>query len=389
MVKVKKHRRNKIAQRLAIALAMMTFGSGFISAQEKATLIADLLEITASDTLYAKGNVEILHGGMRLMASSIIYDRGNNSLFIQGPIRLDDGHSTIVLASQAELSDDLRNGLILGAQVIIDSQLQVTSGAMQRVDGRYNAMYQAAASSCKVCDDSAPLWEIRAKRIVHDAEQQRIFLDHAQFRVGGVPLAYFPKLQLPDPTLQRATGFLVPRIEASSKLGFGLKTPYFVNISPSKDVLLTPYFTTTGTRSLQMRYRQAFRPGTLNIEGALSQDEVVKGKLRGYVLATGQFDLPQGYNLRLRGETVSDPNYFSGYGLTEQDRFVTSLQVDRADRDVFMQSRVLGFYSIRPQDENITQPSQIADFMRSQRFDLGVMGEAQLTAFAQHRQRAS
>lgn len=387
--KAKKMRRSKTAPRFLMALAFLVSGSALFAADEKAMLIADLLQITGQDRLYAAGNVEVFHRGQRLTASSITYDRKSNTLIIQGPIQIDDGSSIIILATQAELSDDLKSGLIVGAQVIIDNQLQVTAAALQREDGQFNAMYDAAASSCSVCNGVAPLWEIRAKRIVHDEKQKMLFFDKAQFRIGGVPVAYFPKLQLPDPTLDRATGFLVPKVEVSSSLGFGIKTPYFINVSSSKDILLTPYFTTSGTRSLEMRYRQVYRTGMININGALSQDEVLKGLFRGYVLATGNFNLPNDYILRLRAETVSDPDYFSGYGLTEQDRFVTSLQVDRADRDAFVQSRILGFYSVRSQDSNITQPSQISDFTRSQRFDLGQMGEGQLTIFGQHRQRAS
>ncbi len=360
-----------------------------VLAQSKATLIADSMAITPGDVLVATGDVEVIHEGYRLMARRIVYDRTQNKLVIDGPISLDDGQSVTILASSAELSDDLRDGLIRSARMIIDQQLQITAGTMQRVDGRYSAMFTAAASSCKTCLGRAPLWEIRASRVVHDTVEKQLYFDNAQFRLAGVPLAYFPRLRLADPTLERATGFLVPKLEVSTSLGFGVKLPYFIALGPSKDLLITPFATDLGDRSVALRYRQAFSTGNITVDGAVSSDTTENGKLRGYVLASGNFRLPADYTLRLRGETVSDAGFFNQYGLTEQDRFVTSAEISRANRERVEQARVLGFYSVRSRDNNATQPSQIADYERLQRLDMGDFGDLSFGISAKLRQRAS
>ncbi len=361
-----------------------------LSAQDRATLVADTLSLTGQDRLVATGNVEVFYQGTRLIAHKIVYDQALQRLEIEGPIRLDDGKTVTILASAALLRDDLTEGLITSAQVIIDQQLQLTSGAMQRVAGRYNTMQNVAASSCKICAGSAaPLWEIRAQRVVHDTAEKQLYFNNAQFRFGGVPLVYFPRLRLADPSLKRATGFLIPRIEANSSLGVGVKIPYFVTLGPDRDVTITPYATTAGSRSLDLRYRQVFRTGAITVNTALTQDSVLAGQLRGYLLASGQFSLGKDYTMRFRAETVSDSSYFRGYGLTEKDRLVTSIDVQRARRDTYIKGRLLGFYSVRASDDNVTQPSQIADFERQQRIDMGQFGEANVTLYANARQRAS
>ncbi len=372
---------------VCLALGILTSPPAF--AEPKASLIADTLAITPGDVLVATGDVEVIHKGQRLTAQRIVYNRTLNSLVIEGPITLDDGKNITILASSAALSDDLRNGLISNARVIIDQQLQISAGAIQRVDGRYNAMFTAAASSCQTCLGRAPLWEIRASRVVHDTVEKQLYFNDAQFRIAGVPLAYFPRLRLPDPTLRRATGFLVPQFEASTSLGFGVKVPYFIAMGPSKDLLITPYATDLGDRSIELRYRHAFRTGTLTVTGALSNDTIENGKLRGYVLASGSFRLPAEYTLKLRGETVSDAGFFNRYGLTEQDRFVTSAEIGRANRDQVVQARVSGFYSVRSREDNATQPSQMSDFERLQRIDLGEFGDFSFGLSAKVRQRAS
>ncbi len=360
-----------------------------VAAEQAARLIADSLSISGDDLLVATGNVEVFHQGNRLVARKIIYDRTLKRLLIEGPIALDDGKSVTILASQGDLSDDLRDGLMTGAQVIIDRQLQVTAGALQRVDGRYSAMNRVAASSCQTCNGTQPLWEIRAARVVHDTDAKQLYFTDAQFRMGGIPLAYFPRLRLADPTLKRATGFLIPKIEVTSSLGFGIKTPYFITLGPHRDITLTPYAASSGARSVELRYRQAFATGNVTITGAMTKDNLLAGQLRGYVLASGSFTLPRNYTLSLRAETVSDAGYFTGYGLNEKDRFVTSVEVARANRDQVTKARVLGFYSVRTSEDITTQPSQIADFERQQRLDLGEWGDLNLSVHANARERAS
>jgi LPS-assembly protein len=101
-----------------------------------------------------------------------------------------------------------------------------------------------------------------------------------------------PKLRLPDPTLDRAAGFLVPSLRTNSQLGTGLKLPYFIPIGDDKDLTLTPYFSSS-TATIEFRYRQAFARGDLNVRGALTDDDLVSGQ-RSYLFADGSFDLGPG-----------------------------------------------------------------------------------------------
>ena len=204
-------------------------------AQDRATLVSDRLEIAGDSRLIAQGNVEVFFRGSRLRASRIIYDQAADRLVIDGPIVLTDASGgTIILASQADLSADLSEGLLTSARMVLDQQLQLAANRMMRTAGRYTTLDNVVASSCQVCAaHPTPLWEIRARRVVHDQEERQIYFDHAQFRLSGVPVFYIPRLRMPDPTLDRATGFLMPSFRSTSNLGLGLKMPYFIALGPA------------------------------------------------------------------------------------------------------------------------------------------------------------
>ncbi len=65
---------------------------------------------------------------------------------------------------------------------------------------------------------------------------------------------YFPRLRLPDPTVDRQTGLLVPKLINSSRIGNGIKVPYFIALGDHADVTLTP-FVTIDARTMEARYQ--------------------------------------------------------------------------------------------------------------------------------------
>ena len=343
---------------------------------EPASLVADSVQAQGGGILVAAGNVEVLYQGSRLRAVKVTYDQNANRLVIVGPLTLidADGHATL-LADSADLSADLMNGILLSARMVLDQKMQVAATRIDRVGGRYTQLTQTVTSSCQVCAaHPVPLWEIRARRVIHDQLKQQMYFEDAHLRFAGVPVFYFPVLRLPDPTVQRARGFLIPNLYASSNFGTALKLPYFIPFGPSSDLTVTPFLGTKAARSLSVRYRQAFDSGAIEINGATSRDALVPGKQRGYLFASGNFALPQGFRLQFQLQTVSDPDYFLNYGLPQVDRLETGVEISRTTRDEYIDGSILHFHSIRAGDDNATLPNNVGTFDWVRRFQPGLVG---------------
>lgn len=362
----------------ALALALwlgLLAPAGGLQAQELAMLTADRVTLAGDNTLIADGAVEVLYMGRRLRASRITYDASTDRLLIEGPIVLSDETGSFILASQADLAADLSEGVLTSARLVLNQQLQLAAAQMLRVGGRYTQLSDTVASSCQVCAaNPVPLWEIRARRVVHDQLARQLYFDQAQLRVAGVPVFYLPHLRMPDPTLDRATGFLRPSLRTTSGLGSGVKLPYFIVMGPSRDLTLTPYVTTKGGRTLEARYRQAFPTGTIEVNGALSYDDLLPGKARGHLLASGAFDLPRGFDLSFHLETVSDPAYLLDYGISQKDRLDSRIEISRARRNEYIAGRLIEFQSIRAGEDNATLPSLVGDMTFHRRFSGGPLG---------------
>ncbi|GAB4386284.1 LPS-assembly protein LptD [Albidovulum sp.] len=369
-----------LARRLVLGLAApgalaLALAAPPARAQEQAVLIADRVALTGSDRLIAEGAVEIFYRGARLTAARIIYDRSTDRLAIEGPITLIDGSGTVMLADSADLSRDLTDGILRTARVMIDEQLQIAAAELSREGGRYLRMSRVVASSCQICPSNpTPLWEIRAERVIHDRLERQIYFDHAQFRVAGVPIFYLPRLRLPDPTLDRATGFLKPSVRTTSQLGPGLKLPYFITLGDSRDLTLTPYFATNRTSTLEFRYRQALAGGRFDVTGAVSRDDILPGQTRGYVFAEGRFGLPRGFTLDLQLQEASDRAYLLDYGISETDRLASGLTLGRTRRNENIDARLFRYRSIRAGDVNAVLPNLVGDLTFQRRFTPALLG---------------
>ena len=351
-------------------------------AQTPATLVADSVTVEGGNRLIAQGNIEVFADGTRLSAAQIIYDRASDRLTITGPIFITTPNGSIITADRATLDPRLENGVLLGARLVLNQQLQLAANQIDRAAGRYSQLYKTAVTSCAVCGGKAPLWEIRAERIVHDEEARQLYFSNAQFRVAGVPLIWLPRVRLPDPTVTRATGLLIPRVRSTDRLGIGIKLPYFITLGDHRDLLLTPYVSDI-TRTLETRYRQAFLRGDIAINAAFSDDNLQNDGPRGYVFATGTFDLGQGYQLNFDAEAASDDAYLLDYGYSDKDRLDSAVSLTRVTANALLNASFTYYQTLRDDELNRTLPPIVADLTYDRRLNalggtltLGLSGDA-------------
>jgi len=341
-------------------------------AQGAATLIADSVRLNGQDQLIANGNVEVLFDGNRLNAREILYDRPSDTLQITGPIFIQSTDGTILTADSATLDPRLENGILQGARIVLNQQLQLVAAQIDQQQGRYSQLYKTSATSCRVCGTGPPLWEIRAERVIRDAQERQLYFENATFRIRGVPILWLPRMRLPDPSLSRATGLLIPQQRNTTQLGTGIKLPYFITLGDHRDLTVTPYVSAE-TKTLELTYRQAFVKGNILLEGAVSDDTLIDEN-RSYFFAEGQFELSDGYQLDFDIETSSDPAYLLDYGYSSKDRLDSALALLRVTDRTLFQTRLTYYESLRDGETNASLPPIIADLSYEARLNPEIGG---------------
>ena len=145
----------------------------------------------------------------------------------------------------------------------------------------------------------------------------------------GKPIAWFPFMSAPDPTVKRKSGFLFPQISSSTTYGYGFEIPYYLALAPNYDLTLYPKFTTDQGVVMEAEWNQRFINGSYTVKAAgifqqdsgyfASRDGVgapSTQSFRGTVLTAGQFDITSQWVWGWTGVLQTDPTFQADYNLS-------------------------------------------------------------------------
>jgi LPS-assembly protein len=183
-------------------------------ASEKAPMLLQATEIDydyVNKRVSAVGSVQIYYSGSTLEADRVIYDETTKRLHAEGNVRLTDANGQITYGDLMNLSEDFRDGFVDSLRVETPDQTRLAAARGDRTSGDFTVFQSGVYTACEPCKDDPrkpPLWQIKAKRIIHDSGEKMIYFENAQVEFFGQPMAYFPFLSTPDPTVKRKSGFL-------------------------------------------------------------------------------------------------------------------------------------------------------------------------------------
>ncbi len=308
-----------------IAFSLIPF---FLLAEQIETQIsADTITVERGEILRAEGNVFVQYGRSKIKAKSLEFDQKSKEIKFTDLVDFQDGTSFSVSATEAVISSDLSEGIISAANLILDNKIKIQTGEVRLKGGQISSVSEISrVTSCDVCEGKEPNWYLSASSAKRDSENSNIVYKDVTVRVKGLPIAYIPYLRMPDPSVDRARGFLVPEAVLTSNLASGLKLPYFIPLGLSSDLLITPYFSSK-TKTLEYRYRKKFRKGELTVNGALSDDDLVTNNLRYFSQLVGNYQLGYGIALNFNVGKVGDSSYLGDYVYSEESEFNSEISL--------------------------------------------------------------
>ncbi|MGU3537146.1 LPS-assembly protein LptD [Methylobacterium sp. A54F] len=235
----------------------------------------ELIYDNDKNTVTAKGNAELHYGPRTLQADRVRYDRGTSRVFAEGNVRLTDQDGAVVTGDRMELTDDFKNGFIdsLRIQQTVEQKGQpvrtrFSAPRAERISGEQTSFDYGTYTACEPCKDNPekpPLWQVRAAKIIHNNETHTIYFEESTLEIAGIPVAYLPYFEAPDPTVKRKSGFLTPRFISSTALGTGAAVPYFFNLAPNYDLTLSPAFVSRQGVLGQAEFRHRLDTGFYNL----------------------------------------------------------------------------------------------------------------------------
>jgi LPS-assembly protein len=334
-------------------------GSGPTTRQNSATAPELLFKADAVDherelgLVIARGNVEIVHGDRILRADTVNYNQKEDIVTATGNVALMEGTGEVIFADHAELSGDLKDGIVENIRVLLSDNARIAAVGGRRTGGNVMEMRKAVYSPCQKCIADKPIWQVTAARIIHNKTAQEVEYRDAVLEFAGIPIFYTPYLSHPDPTVRRQSGFLTPSLGNDSNLGFVLETPYYFAISPDKDATFRPIITSDEGPVIAGEYRQRFAHGVLKAQasgtiGSSTNDSTTE---RGHLFTEARFDLDPTWRTGADIALTSDDTYLQRYGFSSADTLTNHLIVEGFREDSYAVAQAYHWRGLRAEDD--------------------------------------
>ena len=318
----------------------------------------------------AQGHVEARVDGRTVRADKLTYDTATGASRAVGHAILIQADGTQVYGDEVELDDKLRAGVAMGFAARLQKNVTIAAAAVIRRSESVNELRNAVYTPCDLCKadgvtPKTPTYDIRASRIVEDKEHQLVYFENAVIRVKGVPVLFLPFFFTPDPTAERHSGFLPPRLSVDQRRGFSYEQPYYWAISPSQDLTASLQVNANVDPLLQLQYRQRFTNGYLDVRGGYTHEQLFDndGRYgddthRSFILANGRFTFGPEWDAGFGLERVTDPTLFRRYDVrsvfsnrglnpADTDRLVSQAFVERTDPTSYLSVSTISFQSLR------------------------------------------
>ncbi len=210
------------------------------------------------------GNVGIHHGDEWLEADRVVFDRTKNTLDVEGNIfyKLP---GLLMSGNSAHLDMNTDQGYMKEVEYRLPANHARGHAVLAEIEtGNLSHNKEISYTTCRPGDDS---WMLRAETLDLDRISGTGTARHAKLAFMEIPFLYTPYIIFPIDD-RRQSGFLTPSIGYSDEIGLDIRTPYYFNIAPNQDAILTPR--TMSHRGLMLegefRYLSKRHQGVLNAE---------------------------------------------------------------------------------------------------------------------------
>jgi len=217
-----------------------------IENRQNTEISADKSQFGASGSITLDGNVIIEQNLLRIKADHANLNRQHDTLRLIGNIHIETTDIALGAADGSiNISTEKTQRSTQGAFnqvrfVLADSQMKGKAETIklseQTNSNQTSVLHNAGITSCRLTD---PDWLISAKTIRLDHIDEYGTADDVVIRFKGVPFLYTPYMEFPTSD-KRRTGLLFPEFGGSSSRGTEIAVPWYWNIAPNHDAVITP-----------------------------------------------------------------------------------------------------------------------------------------------------
>jgi LPS-assembly protein len=281
---------------------------------------ADFTESSSDGTTSLDGNVIIEKHLLRVSADHAEYNQQQNTVQVSGNVHLDTPSLSLNAdAGTVDVDDTGKQGKFEDVMFLIPTNnMKGKAETINADDSRQTTLTNASITSCHFLD---PDWLISADEIRLDLNDEYGSADDVVIRFKNVPFLYTPYIEFPTSD-KRRSGLLFPEFGTSTSRGLELATPWYWNIAPNQDAVITPHYMDKRGLELGGDYRYLTKSSNGELIGAYLPEDDITSQKRYQVHYQQHTSIMSNLNLDILYQDISDSDYFNDFsnnlGITSQ-----------------------------------------------------------------------
>lgn len=289
---------------------------------------ADFTRSSSDGSTSLDGNVIIEKHLLRVSTDHADYNKQLNVLQVSGNVHLDTpALSLSANAGTIDLDTSGKQGSFTDVSFLIPkNNMKGKAESIHADDDKHSTLKNASITSCTFLD---PEWLISADEIRLDLNDEYGSADNVVIRFKDVPFLYTPYIEFPTSD-RRRSGLLFPEFGTSSSRGIELAVPWYWNIAPNQDAVITPRYMDRRGLELGGNYRYLTRSTDGELLGAYLPEDDLTQEERYYVRYLQHSRIRPNLLFDMDLQDISDSDYFNDFsnslGSTSQthlDRYAT------------------------------------------------------------------
>ena len=197
---------------------------------------SDSIDGVVDREMQLKGRAQIRRNGAAMKADSIQYDPDSDVANLIGNAELSKGNA-IFKGPKAQFKVDARSGEMDSPTYELRDNR--ATGSAQKLTIESSDIFVFDRATYSTCTPENLDWYFTASTLEIDNEQKEMVGTHGVMRFYDVPIAYLPYFTAPT-SKERRSGILAPLVGYNSLNGIDVTQPYYVNIAPNRDLLISP-----------------------------------------------------------------------------------------------------------------------------------------------------
>lgn len=334
----------------------------------------------------ASGNVQLSRSGNLLRADKVVWNRATGKVEAFGNISVTNPAGDVAYGDSIELTDSLKDGVVENLLLVLErgGRLAAQRGV---TENEVITLNRAAYSPCAVEDSEGcpkqPTWQIRAVQVVYDPHRRRVTYKGARVELFGLPLIPLPGLSHPAGG-GGGSGLLVPDLRFDRTNGLELSLPYFMQISPNRNLTVTPHVYSDVLPMVETNYQALLSKGAYQVTGYVTYGRRVstassltpspERDLRAYIDGSGKFQLDPYWSVKGSLRVATDRTFLRRYDISRDDRLRSTIEAEQIGNNTYFSLAGWAVQTLRADVDQGTVPIALPVIDYRQRFTDPLLG---------------